>query len=118
VQTKVPSNAASVVPGRRAAAASAVASGLVVDAMVFPEAEPSAVRRALASVDGQRVVAVCSTRQRIGMYVLGAALCAQMRLCELGAAHAEVVILCGKLDDALMPLLRDHPGIRVLPASA
>ena len=89
-------------------------SALIVDAIVLPEKPTNGARQGLADIAEQHAVAVCSTRQRIGMYVMGAALCAHAELLRLGAARAEVMILCKQSDSALLPLLRDHPGIKVM----
>lgn len=89
-------------------------TGLVVDAIILPDKPNRGVVHTLTSVRGERAIAVCSTQHRLGMYVMGAAVCARARLLELGAAHAEVFILCKQSDSALGPLLRDHPGIKVV----
>jgi hypothetical protein len=90
------------------------ASALIVDAIVLPESARNGTHQRLADIAGQYAVAVCSTQQRIGMYVMGAALCAQAQLEGLGAARVEVMILCKELDSALLPLLKDHPNIQVM----
>jgi hypothetical protein len=88
-------------------------SGVVVDRIIIPDLPPTGRRLGLDSIRGRRVVAACSTKQQLGMYIMGAALCAQHGLRDLGAADVAVVILCKKSDSALAPLLREHQGIRI-----
>jgi hypothetical protein len=89
-------------------------SGLVVDAILLPNEPSHVVAPNLCAVPGAHAVAVCSTHRRIGMYVMGAAVCALHRLQDLGAARAEVVILCKQSDNALVPLLQGYPDIQVV----
>nr|MBA3889551.1 hypothetical protein [Gemmatimonadaceae bacterium] len=81
-------------------------SGLVVDAILLPDGPSHVEQPDVGAVRGAHAVAVCSTHRRIGMYVMGAAVCALHRLRDLGAARAGVVILCKQTDGALAPLLQ------------
>ena len=92
-------------------------TGIVADAIILPDTARTATNTSLTSVRGNRTVAVCSTTQRLGMYVMGAAVCALHKLRDLGAIEPEVVILCKQSDNALAPLLREHPRIRVITQS-
>jgi hypothetical protein len=117
VQKYVVSNGGSTVSPQAFMTASMLGSGLVVDAILLPDEPSCGVRPNLGAVRGAHAVAVCSTHRRIGMYVMGAAVCALHRLRDLGAARAGAVILCRQSDTALVPLLRDYPEIKVHVAS-
>lgn len=89
-------------------------TGIVADAIILPDTPRAATSTSLTSVRGNCTVAVCSTTQRLGMYVMGAAVCALHQLRDRGAIEPEAVILCKQSDSALAPLLREHPGVRVI----
>src|SRR5262249_32398858 len=85
-----------------------------LDAIILPTGEHRISSWRDVSLEGQDVIVVQAKASRLGMYLMGQALFSVELVRKFKPASIRSVILCGRDDAVLRPLLAAHPSVELV----